>query len=205
MGYPLWSKSEDKILRAGYARLSGTFFVSHIAEKVGRTYAAVQNRATLLGLTSKEHQGVAICGPRNKGWKGDGATDGSKRERAHRLFRLGPCERCGKEGVERHHKDANPGNNSKRNVMIVCRKCHMIIDGRLERYVAALRKKATTFQPAKPCLSCQRPYKPLRNGRCAACDSYFKRCGKDRPIGSYKPTQRAVGFQPGWSNPRANR
>jgi hypothetical protein len=41
------------------------------------------------------------------------------------------CERCGeKPAVEFHHKDSNPLNNDPKNIQQLCRRCHMIIDGR---------------------------------------------------------------------------
>jgi hypothetical protein len=49
---------------------------------------------------------------------------------AQRLYALGPCERCKAPGVERHHKDGNPGNNVATNVEVLCRKCHLRSDGR---------------------------------------------------------------------------
>lgn len=54
--------------------------------------------------------------------------------RAKRRKKLGKCERCRKRpATDRHHKDANKFNNSPSNLMGLCRKCHMIIDGRIKR------------------------------------------------------------------------
>ena len=44
------------------------------------------------------------------------------------------CERCHeKKPVERHHRDANPLNNSADNIAFLCRRCHMEVDGRIPR------------------------------------------------------------------------
>ena len=110
-------------------------------------------------------------------WKGDGASDGTKRARAQRSIPLGPCEKCGKLGVDRHHRDGDTGNNRRSNIAILCRRCHMEEDGRLQSF-AALTPVAA--QPPKPCIVCGQPYKPLRNGRCANCDAYLRRHGVER-------------------------
>jgi len=44
---------------------------------------------------------------------------------------LGPCNICGKEARDLHHKDGNPFNHSAENIQELCRKCHMVVDGRL--------------------------------------------------------------------------
>ncbi len=36
-------------------------------------------------------------------------------------------------------------------------------------------------KPAKPCSNCSIPSKPLRKGRCHACNEYLRRNGKERP------------------------
>jgi hypothetical protein len=41
-----------------------------------------------------------------------------------------------------------------------------------------------TPKPAGPCVNCRRPYKPLRRGRCAACDQYLRKTGVERPYGA---------------------
>lgn len=58
--------------------------------------------------------------------------------RAQAAFRtLGACEVCGvKPAIERHHKDDDPLNNERSNVVFVCRRCHQEIDGRLVKIAA---------------------------------------------------------------------
>lgn len=66
----------------------------------------------------------ARWGPEHHAWKGKAVSDRIGRKRALRRFRLGPCERCGARGFDRHHKDRNPVNNARSNVEILCRRCH---------------------------------------------------------------------------------
>lgn len=43
----------------------------------------------------------------------------------------GPCQRCGEApATDRHHVDGDPLNNVPDNIMLVCRQCHMDVDGR---------------------------------------------------------------------------
>jgi hypothetical protein len=43
----------------------------------------------------------------------------------------GLCETgCGKPAVDRHHIDGDTSNNARSNILLVCRRCHMHLDGR---------------------------------------------------------------------------
>ena len=112
-------------------------------------------------------------------WKGDDATDEVKRKRARRWFPAGSCSSCGASNGERHHGDGNPGNNTASNIHILCRRCHMAVDGRLE----AFRRNAahTRVVPPKLCINCGRLSKPTWHGQCHACDVYQRRRGVRRP------------------------
>lgn len=67
-------------------------------------------------------------------WVGDQVSLRSGRSRAERLYPdIGPCQRCGAAKAERHHRDGNTGNNDPTNIDILCRRCHMSVDGRLDR------------------------------------------------------------------------
>ena len=114
---------------------------------------------------------------RHPDWKGDEAGSEAKHARARRKFKLNNCEDCGKLAIDRHHEDGNPGNNSAENVFSLCRRCHMIRDGRLEK----LRKMCPPTKDPKPCTNCQKLSKPLRRGLCHACNEYMRRNGKHRP------------------------
>jgi len=81
----------------------------------------------------KEKCRVTKLGGLNPNWEGDNALPQSGRGRAERLYPQKQCEICGFLKAERHHKDNNTKNNNPENIMFLCRKCHMRIDGRLKR------------------------------------------------------------------------
>lgn len=70
-----------------------------------------------------------------EGRGGDPAKLGHGWAAARRLYPVGgPCENgCGAPSVEHHHLDGDPLNNARENVLCVCRRCHMQLDGRLRR------------------------------------------------------------------------
>ncbi len=71
----------------------------------------------------------------NPRWTGDSASKVAGHHRARRAYvEIGPCEKCGASPAERHHKDENTSNNAPSNIAILCRRCHMASDGRLERF-----------------------------------------------------------------------
>src|SRR5262245_13374226 len=70
-----------------------------------------------------------VPGARHASWKGDQAKPQTGRGRALRLYPLGPCERCGRPGQERHHKNGVTTDNGPENVAILCHRCHMVVDG----------------------------------------------------------------------------
>jgi hypothetical protein len=80
-------------------------------------------------------QYCALTGADHPNWKGDAVTVHGARKRALKLYRnIGPCTRCGAEKSERHHVDGNTKNNVPENIAILCRRCHLTVDGRLERW-----------------------------------------------------------------------
>lgn len=120
-------------------------------------------------------RGQEYAGERHDKWKGDRAGDGAKRSRARRRYRLGPCERCGADGVHRHHRNRDVGDNSPGNIEILCAACHSD-EHRAEREpaYAAMRK------PVVPCINCGRE-KKRRGRRCSACAKYLRVNGIERP------------------------
>lgn len=82
---------------------------------------------------SAEHIAKRIrVGSKNHMWKGDQASRGSGHCRAIRLYPdIGPCAKCGNPKSERHHLDDNTLNNDPANIAILCRRCHMLTDGRI--------------------------------------------------------------------------
>ena len=119
-------------------------------------------------------------GAKNPGWKGDAIRVGSGRCRAQRLYPLGPCERCGEPGTDRHHKDGDTRNNVPSNIAILCQSCHMAADGRAKALADIVRARPPV--PPKPCRICGKPWKGMRHGRCASCADYYRRHKTDRFI-----------------------
>ncbi len=77
-------------------------------------------------------------GPEHHAWQGDRASVKAGRARALHAFKNpGACWCCGAtKNIERHHVNGNTRDNSIGNVEILCRRCHMSTDGRLERFRA---------------------------------------------------------------------
>lgn len=70
-------------------------------------------------------------GSQNVMWKGNVIKPISAGHRARSLYKLEPCSVCGSHESERHHRDGNRMNNSKDNIDFLCRRHHMIADGRM--------------------------------------------------------------------------
>lgn len=89
---------------------------------------------------SEEHRrnrSEAIKGDKHHRWAGDLISEKGGRKRALRMYPdLGPCSLCGAPKAERHHIDANTANNDPSNIAVLCRRCHMETDGRLDAVIA---------------------------------------------------------------------
>lgn len=82
-----------------------------------------------------------VRGPKNPNWGGGDVLRAAGNLRARRWFALKPCQICGAEKSERHHVDANPLNNAPENIMFLCRRHHMQIDGRLDKFKTRSRAR----------------------------------------------------------------
>ena len=81
---------------------------------------------------------------------------------ARNILPIGPCEIFGSnKNVDVHHKDNNPQNNEKENLMRVCRSCHNKI-----------------HRPAKHCSICGKKVKGY--GYCEKHYQRFKKYGNPR-------------------------
>jgi hypothetical protein len=90
---------------------------------------------------SAEHIAKRIKrGPEHHHFTGDSVSVRGGRSRALRAYSPQSCEKCGNEKADRHHKDGNTANNTRRNIEFLCRRCHMSEDGRL----AAFREQSVT-------------------------------------------------------------
>lgn len=91
-------------------------------------------------------------GSANPRWAGDAVTKSGGRQRARRLF-PGPqiCEiaGCGKQ-AERHHKDDNTANNDPSNIAFLCRRHHVLADGRMSRLALRAAQREVSMRPRTP-------------------------------------------------------
>lgn len=85
-------------------------------------------------------------GNKNPMWKGDKAKEHAGAERARRWFKPKPCEYCGNK-AEIHHIDGNKLNNDPKNIRWLCRRCHMIEDKRLEKWIELNKIKKCIIGP----------------------------------------------------------
>ena len=81
---------------------------------------------------SKEKVRQAKWGEKNGMWKGESIVEETGRQRARFRYELRECVLCGEPATDRHHRDGNTANNDPPNVQILCRRCHMIVDGRMD-------------------------------------------------------------------------
>ena len=124
-----------------------------------------------------------IRGELHNGWKGDHVLPEVGRGRARSKYKsIGTCQSCqGMKAKDRHHIDGNTMNNSTKNIRFLCRRCHMIEDGRLPRLIKMARSKRGMANPPIPCSNCGVPSKPLRKSLCHSCNEYLRHHGKSRP------------------------
>lgn len=117
----------------------------------------------------------------NPQWRGDNAKPETKRRRAVRRYPLQgiSCENCGGPAKDRHHRTGNLNDHSRNEIRFLCRRCHMIEDGRLERLRIIQAINAQKIKPPSPCVICGMSAKGLRKGRCHKCNEYFRRNGKE--------------------------
>jgi hypothetical protein len=94
---------------------------------------------------SDDNLRVTRRGPGNPHWKEVVTDPVSARQKARSLYDRRPCEECGSEKSEIHHRDGDPFNNHEANIVFLCRRHHMITDGRMERWLErnASRSKAS--------------------------------------------------------------
>lgn len=123
-------------------------------------------------------------------WKGNKITVKGGRTRAIRLYpQVGPCIVCGNKKSERHHIDENTANNAPINIIILCRKCHMRADGRLEQFrklalanqikavsaAAKIRRSITRCPKGHPYLGHNLYINPKGARSCRQCLNDYKR------------------------------
>ena len=89
-------------------------------------------------------------GREHHAWLGSDVPVRGGRTRAIRAYvDVGPCERCGNPKAERHHRDGNTAHNEAENIGILCRRCHMKADGRLDEFKESGRKNRAAANKAR--------------------------------------------------------
>ena len=107
-----------------------------LASKLGRSRPTVCAMACKMGLTIRNRSKTWLRGMNPGAWPSTTVNPESCRNQARKLFKAMPslCERCKDcEPRDRHHKDGNTRNNLRSNILFLCRRCHMAMDGRLDR------------------------------------------------------------------------
>ena len=109
--------------------------VTNFAPYTNKTIGYIKNMPLrfILGHNLKIHH-FTPWGDLNVNWKGDNVVANSGRNRTIKRFKIDKCEICSKQAIDRHHKDGNTLNYKKDNIQFLCRRCHMIIDGRLKKF-----------------------------------------------------------------------
>lgn len=98
-------------------------------------------------ITKSERYRLSKLGEKNPNWKGENACSQSGRLRAENWFpNPKPCEICNSQKSERHHKDGNTLNNDPGNIQWLCRKHHMVEDGRMENWIKNPHKNTNRDQ-----------------------------------------------------------
>jgi len=136
-----------------------------------------------LNLTTIDFQKIGPAHSDHHNWKGKDSCNESKRARTARRFKIygQKCERCMKNNAyDRFHKDRNLDNIDPDNILLLCRRCCMELDGRLDNL--KLLDRASQIKPPMPCIICRKLSKPLRKGRCHSCNEYYRRHGEDRNV-----------------------
>jgi len=98
---------------------------------------------------TKNKIGEANRTENNGMWRGNLAKSKSAgRSRAQNKYVLSVCVLCNKKsGTDRHHIDNNTLNNKEENIMILCRGCHMEIDGRMNNFKKLSKKMIFSHGP----------------------------------------------------------
>lgn len=116
---------------------------------------------------------MPLAGEKHYRWAGDYVSQTGGRRRAIKMYPIEGmvCEVCDRVSTERHHRDGNAANNNKDNVMFLCRRCHMELDGRLVKMATYERRAAIP----RPCRDCGDVKTGLRKGLCHKCNERSRR------------------------------
>jgi hypothetical protein len=113
-----WNEKEEESLRQLYPLASKSEILDVLK---GHSWGGIMTHAERLKIKR-----LTFWGETHPNWKGDNVSAFAGRCRARRRYKR-------TDGKEIHHKDGNPLNNVPENIMLVTRKEHMNIDGRMKR------------------------------------------------------------------------
>lgn len=140
MGLNIRSMSEIEIVRlkAWYEGFEPEIGLAGLAREMGRTESGLCTFAAARGWTKRTRQKPLQQGLQIHRWIPMPMVLDSFRNRARKLYELPElCEECKLiPPVDRHHKDGNPKHNQPSNIAYLCRACHMLADGRMEKLKA---------------------------------------------------------------------
>lgn len=115
-------------------------------------------------------------------WKGASASQVAQRRRIQRRLPLGQCQRCDAIAIDRHHINGDTNDNDIQNILCLCRRCHMLEDGRLEALQVMQKVVSSNMKkPPRPCHTCAKLVTMFWYGECHACNEYRRRTGHQRP------------------------
>lgn len=96
---------------------------------------------------------------------------------------LGPCQDCGGIAHDKICSDYDAFFSIKENVYFLCRRCHMIRDGRMEKLKEVGKNNSEKAKKEESrCNNCGTNYKPLRKGRCDSCYTFYRKYRSEKPV-----------------------
>ncbi len=140
------------------------------------------NSYILINKTAEQLRIPPKTGSENYGWKGKNAGKSSKIRRVRPKYKdQTKCERCAGIAHDLFFKDRNYDNDSAENIMVLCRRCRMELDGTLDAIISWTKNIKPTLpkKPKIPCIICGEK-DGIRNKRCHTCSEYFRRNGIER-------------------------
>jgi hypothetical protein len=130
-------------------------------------------------------QDFRLSSPRGElchNWKGEAASETSKRQRGRRKYKLkNNCERCGRKARDVWHENRDLSDNSDGNLQSLCRRCRMELDGTLD-IIKHWNKDNPRCKDNEPCCNCGKEEKYLTKKRCHTCYCYFLKHNSDRKV-----------------------
>ena len=127
------------------------------------------------------HRSRIQAGELSVHWKSDGNVSKAQSHlRARKICTDRVCAECGLEALDVHHIDGNPFNNDPSNLAPLCRKCHLIVHGRIHDFVQGNKERGRMRAEATHCrmgheFSPENTYVSPRGARrCKTCHASWR-------------------------------